>query len=133
MSKETKDKRPKWMDDIDDESVKASLDAGIILPRLKPRRNQVYEVEFTSDLDSFEHKSFGTTYTVNILHDRMEKSLIIPKSFKFQLTVEMYRKKLLKGIYPDFKQLIGKSIIFQLTKGDTKEFKDVDLYSCQIK
>jgi len=128
MSKETKEKRPDWLSDIDDKSVKASLEAGIILPRLKPRLNQVYEVEFTSNLKSFIHKSFGTTYNCDILYNGMAMNLIIPKSFRFQLFVSMNRKEI-----KTFKELIGKTIIFQLTKGDTKEFKNVDLYSCQIK
>ena len=127
MSKETKEKRPDWLSDINDKSVKASLDAGIILPRLKPRLNQVYEVEFTSDIKSFKSE-YGITYNVDILHDGMNMNLIIPKSFRFQLFVSMNRK----GI-KTFKELTGKTIIFQLTKGDTKLYKNVDLYSCQIK
>lgn len=122
-----------WMDDIDDNSVQKSLDAGIILPRLKPRLNQVYQVEIISELNSFE-SNFGITFTVDIKHDNMEKSLILPKSFRFQLIVDMKRKGLVnKEGNADFKQLIGKTILFQKTLGDTKQFKNAELYSCQVK
>lgn len=132
MSKETKGKKPKWLSDINDDSVKKSLDAGVILPRLKPRLNQVYEVTINSELKSFEH-TYGTTYNCDVIHENMEKNLIIPKSFKFQLTVELHRHNLMKDGYPDFNLLFGKTVIFQKTIGDTKEFKNVELYSCQIK
>lgn len=132
MSKQTKVKKPEWLSDIDDNSVKKSLDAGIILPRLKPRLNQVYKVKINSELKSFEH-TYGTTYNCNVIHENMEKNLIIPKSFKFQLSVEMVRHNLMKDGYADFNQLKEKTVIFQKTIGDTKEYKNVELYSCQIK
>jgi hypothetical protein len=119
--------------DIDDKSVQASLDAGVILQQLKPVLNRVYEVIVCSLPKSFV-SNFGKTFAIDIEHDKMLKSLILPKSLKFQLNVEMRRNGLVdKNGQPDLNQLIGKTLLVQKIIGDTKNFKNAKLYSVQIK
>jgi len=114
-------------DDIDEKSVKASLDAGVILPRLQPRLNTVYEVVVKSLPKSF-NSDYGKTFSVDIDHDGMLKSLILPKSLRFQLKVQMKRKNI-----DSMSELIGKTLLIQKTIGDTKLYKNAELYSVQIK
>lgn len=122
------------LDGINLESVKKSLDAGIILPRLKPELNQVYEFIVNSELKSFKSDYSDKTLTVDIIHEKMDKSIIIPDSFKYQLVVEMFRKRLVdKSELPDFSQLIGKTLILMVSIGNTKQYQNVPLYSVQIK
>lgn len=120
-------------DDIDEKSVEASLEAGVILPRLRPVLNAVYEVIVKSTPIDFE-TDYGTTFAIDIEHDGMNKTLILPKSLRFQLNVEMRRKGLVdKDGKPDMIQLIDKTILVQKTKGNTKQYKNAELYSVQIK
>lgn len=120
-------------DDIDDASVKASLDAGVILPRLKPILNRVYEVIVRSLPKSFT-SDFGQTFAFDVEHEHMLKSLILPKSLRFQLNVEMKRNNIVdKDGKPDLKALIGKTILVQKIIGKTKQFANAELYSVQLK
>lgn len=117
----------KWDTDIDLEAVSNSLNAGIILPRLKPELNKVYEVKIISDIKSFE-SDFGTTFSIDIAYNKMDMSLIIPKSFRFQLKVGMERL----GIV-NFSDLIGKELVFSKTVQDMKKYKNAELYNVQIR
>jgi len=136
MSKETKGKK-EYIDDIKIESIDACLKAGIILPRLIPRLNQVYQITINS-IDKYFTSDYGKTMTFDIIHDNMDKSLVAPKSFKFQLLVEMIRNKLTtrENIIDDkvdYSVLIGKQLVFQKIIGNTKQLKNVELYTVQIK
>ena len=127
MSKQIKEDAEDVFSDLETKSLKASLDAGLILPQLKPRLNQVYEVKVLSEPRSFEG-TYGIAFSIDIESEGMEKSLILPKSFRFQLKVAMMRKQL-----KYFKDLIGKTLLFQKIEGSTKKFKNAELYTVQIK
>ncbi|KKM96552.1 hypothetical protein LCGC14_1176980 [marine sediment metagenome] len=126
------EKKGIWSD-IDDNSVKEMLKVGRIYPNIKPRLNAVYEVQVLSQPNEFDSKAYGTAYSLVVLHDGMKKSIVLAKSFRIQLKVEMIRAKLVNNENePDFKKLIGKILTFQKTLGDTKTMTKVPLYSVQI-
>ena len=127
------DLEKEFMDSIDLDSVKKSLDAGIILPRLVPELDEVYHCRILS-LPKFFESDYGKTMCFDINHKGLEMNLITPESFKFQLYVAMKRKGYVKadGKTPDFEKIKGKSMTFQKSIGSTKKFKDVPLYSVQI-
>ena len=135
MSKKPeKDQEVNILDGINLDSVKKSLDAGIILPPLKPELDKVYEFNVNSMLRTFKSEYSDKTLSMDIIYDGMSMSIVIPDSFKFQLVVEMFRHKLVDDSeLPDFSQLIGKTLILRKTIGNTKKYKDVPLYSVQIK
>lgn len=119
--------------DIDQESIKKSLDAGVILPQLKPILNRVYDVIVRSKPKSFV-SNFGKTYAFDVEHDGMLKSLIVPKSLRFQLAVEMKRNNLVdKEGNPDMDKLIGVHMLVQKIIGNTKQYQNAKLYSVQLK
>lgn len=121
-----------FLADVNDESIKNMLKAGIILPQLKPELERVYTMVVLSLPKSFT-SSFGLTHTFDVDYDGMKHNIIAPISFKTQLVAEMHRKKLLteKGT-PDFKQLIGKVLKVKKVIGDTKEYKNAKLYTVEI-
>ena len=126
-----------FLADVDSKSIKNMLEAGVILPQLKPELNVVYTAKVLSLPKSFT-SDYGLTHCFDVSYDGMDHSLIAPKSFKVQLVAEMHRKKYVtenketKEILPDFKQLIGKTIKVKKVIGDTKEFKNAKLYTVQI-
>lgn len=124
---------PNIFNDIDEKSVKKSLDAGEILPRLKPRLNTVYEFIVKSTPKMFT-SDYGETFSIDIDYDGMLMTLILPKSLRFQLNVEMKRKNLVDDNgNPDVSKLINKTLLIQKTVGNTKQYKNAELYSVQIK
>lgn len=122
------------MDDIDMISIQKSIDAGVIYPRLKFVLNRVYSVEVVSKPKSFKSK-FGISHSLDVIYDDMNRNIVLAKSLKFQMLVEMKRQELwnLNDDTPDWNKLIGKTLIIQKLIGDTKDFQNVELYSCQIK
>jgi len=127
-----KEKAEIWSD-IDDNSVAEMLRVGRILPSLKPRLNTVYIVKVIGIPKGFDSKAFGRAHSIDILHDTMKKSVVLAKSFRIQLKAEMIREKLIDNVNePDFKKLVGHTLTFQKTLGDTKTMTDVPLYSVQI-
>lgn len=121
-----------WMYDLDKKSLKKAVDVGEILPQLKPELNTVYHATIKSIPKAFT-SDFGLAHSVEIEHEGMKKQIVMGKSFKFQLAVCMSRLGLDPTKLKDFEKLIGKTIIFQKTLGDTKDFKNAELYSVQIK
>ena len=111
------------MDDIDMISIQKSIDAGVIYPRLKFVLNRVYSVEVV------------ISHSLDVIYDDMNRNIVLAKSLKFQMLVEMKRQELwnLNDDTPDWNKLIGKTLIIQKLIGDTKDFQNVELYSCQIK
>jgi len=127
-----KEKAEIWSD-IDDNSVAEMLKVGRILPSLKPRLNSVYIVKVIGIPKAFDSKAFGTAHSIDILHETMKKSVVLAKSFRQQLRAEMIREKLIdNNDEPDFKKLVGHTLTFQKTLGDTKTMTNVPLYSVQI-
>jgi len=133
MSKEPKKEKAEIWKDIDDDSISEMLKVGRIFPSLKPRLNSVYIVKVIGIPKPFDSKAFGTAHSIDIMHDTMKKSVVLAKSFRQQLRAEMIREKLIdNNNEPDFKKLIGHTLTFQKTLGDTKTMTDVPLYSVQI-
>lgn len=122
-------KKESWLKDINPESIKASLNAGVIYPALKCELRIIYRAKIISDIRTFQ-SDYGTGYAIDLEYNGMNHSLVIPISFRFQLAVEMERY----GLNPetDFNKLIGKWITFKKSIGSTKEFKNAELYSVQL-
>lgn len=110
------------------ESIKNMLKAGSILPRLKPRLDDTYEVEVLSDVFKTFESDYGKTITIDVMHKNLKKSLILPISFQTQLSARMNELGM-----KDFSELKGKTLVFQKTIGSTKQYKNAELYSVQIK
>ena len=126
------DKNGIWSD-IDDKSIDNMLKAGRIYPSLKPRLNAVYSVEVIGIPKSFDSKAYGIAHSIDIFYESMYRSIVLAKSFRQQLKAEMIREKLVdKKNEPDFQKLIGKTLKFQKTLGNTKTMENVPLYSVQI-
>lgn len=129
MPKESIDE---WLDDIDEESIQASLDAGEILPNLKSEVGKVYHVTVMSTPVYFT-SDFGKTPKISVDYEGLLHSLIMPKSFRFQLAVAMIRKGYVDSQdKPDFAQIVGKHLTFTKIIGDTKQYKKAKLYTVQI-
>lgn len=140
MSQKKTPKDTDYVDDIKIESLENMLAVGRILPRLEPRLNSTYKATILSDdkeLKFFIHKTFGKSYTLDIMYDDMKRSVIVPKSFYIQLLAEMIREKLttmeaIKTKSIDFSVLKGHEITFQKVKGNTKTMENVQLYVVQL-
>ncbi|MBA7496350.1 hypothetical protein ES702_06950 [subsurface metagenome] len=96
---------PEWAK-FKEGSIQASIDAGEILPELKPRINAVYRAVLLSLPELVKSKK-GDFYTVKIDHDGMIKSLKANRSFNFCLTRYVTEKNI------PFSSLIGKILAFQ--------------------
>lgn len=123
-----------WLDDIDPDSLDASLEAGIILPQLKVGVNEIATVKVLGN-KRFFNSDYGKTLCFDVEFEGMEHNLIVPVSMKFQLAVAMIQKGLVyenNPKKPDFDKLIGHNITVKGYIGNTKKFKDVKLYSVQI-
>ena len=130
--KPKKDKDNIWKD-ITDESVKAMLKAGRIYPSLKPRLDAVYVVEVIGIPKEFDSKAYGIANSIDIIYNEMKRSIVLSKSIRQHLRVEMLREKLVNDDNePDFNKLIGQTLTIQKTIGNTKTMKNVELYSVQI-
>lgn len=111
--------------DINIESIKAMLKAGEIVSQLKIAADTVYTVEVIGKPKTFK-SNYGQTLALPIKYEGMKRSLIVPKSLKIQLLVAMIRKEY------DFDTLVNKHLKVLKTKGNTKEYKDAMLYTCEI-
>lgn len=111
--------------DINPESIQNMLNAGNILVTLKIQPNVVYTVKVNGKPSMFE-STYGATMSLPVIYDNMSWSLIVPKSFKIQLIVQMIKKNL------SFDTLVGKRLNVVKSKGDTKEYKNAMLYRCEI-
>lgn len=134
QKEKTKPDLDDWMDDIDTNSLEASLEAGIILPQLKIEVNEIATMKVLGNLRFFK-SDYGKTMCFDVEYNKMEHNLIVPISMKFQLAVAMIQKGLVykdNPKKPDFNQLIGHNISVKAYIGNTKKFKDVKLYSVQI-
>ena len=122
-------KESDWKSDLKAESIQKSLEAGEILPRLIPELNQVYSVTVLNSepIPKVFDSEYGKTYALDVEYQDLKHSLIIPKSFRFQLAVAMERL----GI-ASLSDLIGKVITFKKSIGNTKQYKNAELYSVQI-
>ncbi len=121
-------KIPDFLQDIKTESIKASIDAGDILPRLEIDFDTVYKVEVLSEYNNFT-TDYGKTFALDVLYKGMRMSVIAPISFRFQLATAMIRKGLNEK---DMSTLIGKNILIRKVIGDTKQYKSATLYNVQI-
>ena len=121
-------KIPDFLQEIKAESLKASVDAGDILPRLLINFDRVYKVKVLSEYNNFE-TDYGKTYALNVLFEGMKVSVIAPVSFRFQLASAMIRKGMDEK---DLTKLIGKNILIRKVIGDTKQYKSATLYNVQI-
>lgn len=102
---ESEEDEPEWAD-FDDASIKASIDAGEILPELKPRKNAIYNAILQS-LPKEVKSDKGDFYTVEIKIDGMRKSLKANRSFNFCL--KRYKVK----NHLKYSDLVGREIVFQ--------------------
>lgn len=91
---------------------------------MKPQRNRVYQVQCLSEKPKDITTELGSAQAIDIEYESMKYSLIIPESFRFQLTVEVLRK----GI----DNLKGHTITFQKTQQKHKQFGLIDMYSIQL-
>lgn len=118
-----------WTKDLDQNSIAKSLEAGVILPQLKPELNTVYSVILldSEPLPKVFDSKFGKTYAIDVEYNGLKHSLILGISFRYQLFVEMQRK----GMF-HLSDLIGKVITFKKSIGNTKDMDNVELYSVQL-
>ena len=96
---------PKWAK-FPASSIKASIDAGEILPELKPRKNAIYRAILNS-LPKEVISDKGDFFTVEIEIDGMRKSLKANRSFNFALTRYKTENKI------PYSDLVGREIVFQ--------------------
>ena len=117
-----------FMKDVNQESLDKMVQAGLILPQLKPKLDTVYTVKIIGNLTTFKSE-FGKAYALEVEHNDMRKQMVFnPQgSFHLQLVALLTINNL------KLSQAKGKAIIIQKTKGNTKKFKDVELYSIQFK
>ena len=116
-----------FMKDVNQESIDKMVKVGTILPQLKPKLDTVYTVKILGNLKSF-NSDYGKAYALEVLHNEMRKEMVFnPQgSFHTQLVALLTINKL------TLTQSIGKMIAIQKTIGNTKKFKDVELYSVQF-
>lgn len=112
---------------INPESIKKSLEVGIIYPALKTKLDTPYTVKIASE-NYITYKSQYSEKTKALLvdYDGIIMNLTTPKSFIQSITVERIRKGL------DMKDLKGKTITFMKQIGSTKQYDNAKLYSVQI-
>jgi len=116
-----------FMKDVNQDSIDKMVAVGTILPQLKPKVDTVYTVKILGNLTSFK-SDYGKAYALEVLHNEMRKQMVFnPRgSFHTQLVALLTINKL------TLSDSIGKMIAIQKTIGNTKKFKDVELYSIQF-
>lgn len=108
-------------------ALKNMIEAGRILPSLKPKLDTVYRLELTGNIDTFE-SDYGKAFALEVKHNGILKQVNFnPEgSFHLQLLAELERANL------KLSDTKGKFIIIQKTLGNTKKYKDVELFSVQL-
>ena len=101
----SEEEEPKWAD-FPAESIRASIEAGEILPELRPRKNAIYRVTLKS-LPKEVVSSKGTFYVVEIDYEGLMMSLKANRSFNFCLK----RYKVNNNFR--YSDLVGKDLVFQ--------------------
>ena len=116
-----------FMAEVNQKSLEKMVKAGVILPQLKPRLDTIYTVKIIGNLSKFTSE-YGKAYALEIEHNGMRKQMVFnPEgSFHLQLVALLTIHKV------SLKQVKGRQLIIQKSKGNTKKFKDVDLYSLQF-
>lgn len=116
-----------FMKDVNQESLAKMVKAGVILPQLKPKLDTVYRVKILGNLTTFKSE-YGKAYALEIEHNDMRKQMVFNPngSFHLQLVALLTINQL------ELSDAVGKMIIIQKSKGNTKKFENVDLYSIQF-
>ena len=100
-----KEEKPAWAKSFKPESVKASIEAGVILPELKPEINETYAATITKLPELVKSKK-GDFYVMEIRHEGMLKSVKTNQSFLFCLTTYI------EGKHMSYRSLKGRNIHF---------------------
>lgn len=123
-------------EDLNEDSIKAMVEAGPILPKMRVVKNATYEVVILSDFWVFHSKEFGRAFAIKVLHENLEKSLVLPQTIRMHFKVYMDINHI-SYINEDgtftLKGLIGKRISFQKTDVSNPRFPNQTVYTVQFK
>lgn len=123
-------KLPAWAKAVKKDSVKKSLDAGVIYPTLKPQLDRTYNVRVLSKEPKEIKTKLGKALALVVNYNGMNWSLIIPVSFQHHLTTEGIRKGFIdENGNTNFE---GVDITFQKTEQEHEIYGTTEMYTVYI-